>query len=136
MTARALRRLAPAALALAAALTGAAAACAPSSSRVGPDTGAAPAAAAASGAAIDSARLLDDLARLADDSMRGRAVGTPENAGARDFIAHRFDELGLGVVGGGRVQPFTFTRRDSTQVRGANVVGVVRGTAQPERYIV
>jgi Zn-dependent M28 family amino/carboxypeptidase len=103
---------------------------------VGPDTGAAPAAAAASGAAIDSARLLDDLARLADDSMRGRAVGTPENAGARDFIAHRFDELGLGVVGGGRVQPFTFTRRDSTQVRGANVVGVVRGTAQPERYIV
>ena len=128
------RRAVPAALALAAALAGAAAACTPSSPQVSPDS-AAPSA-AASAIAIDSASLLGDLARLADDSMRGRAIGTPENAEARAFIAHRFDELGLGVVGVGRVQPFTFARRDSTQVQGANVVGVVRGTELPDRYIV
>lgn len=88
-------------------------------------------------AAVDSASLLDDLSRLADDSLRGRASGTPENAKARAFIADRFDRLGLGVAGAGRVQPFTFVnRRDSTSMAGANVVGVVRGTARPERYIV
>jgi Peptidase family M28 len=86
--------------------------------------------------AIDSARLIADLSRLADDSMRGRLTGTPEGAKARAFIAGRFDAAGLGTAGAGRVQPFTFTRRDSTRVEGANVVGVVRGTAMPDRYIV
>ena len=87
-------------------------------------------------AAFDSARLVTDLARLADDSMRGRLTGTPEGAKARAFIAGRFDAAGLGTVGAGRLQPFTFTRRDSTRLEGVNVVGVVRGTASPERWIV
>jgi hypothetical protein len=88
-------------------------------------------------AAVDSASLLDDLSRLADDSLRGRASGTPGNAMARAFIAARFDRLGLGTVGSGRVQPFTFVdRRTSDQVAAANVVGVVRGTELPDRYIV
>src|SRR5690606_9778 len=86
---------------------------------------------------VDSAALLGDLARLADDSLRGRLSGTPEIEKARAFIAARFDQLGLGTVGPGRVQPFTFTRRrDSSSVAAANVVGLVRGTAQPDRYIV
>ena len=85
---------------------------------------------------IDSASLIRDLSRLADDSMRGRKSGTPENAKARAFIAARFDRLGLGTVGAGRVQPFSFTRRDSSRVDGANVVGVVRGTAFPDSFIV
>lgn len=87
--------------------------------------------------AVDSVMLLGDVARLADDSMRGRASGTPENAQARAFIAARFDQLGLETVGVGRVQPFTFlNRRDSTTIAAANVVGMVRGTAVPDRYIV
>jgi hypothetical protein len=86
--------------------------------------------------AIDSARLLADLARLADDSLRGRRAGTPENATARRWIAARFDAIGLGTVGSGRVQPFAFTRSDSTRVDGANVVGLVRGTVTPDRYLV
>ena len=86
--------------------------------------------------AIDSARLVGDVARLADDSMRGRLTGRPEAAKARAFIAGRFDAAGLGTVGTGRLQPFGFTRRDSTRVDGVNVVGVVRGTASPERYLV
>ena len=84
---------------------------------------------------VDSAALLGDLSRLADDSLRGRAAGTPENAKARAYVAARFDSLGLGSVGAGRVQPFTFSARSRT-IEGANVVGVVRGTAMPERYIV
>ena len=89
-----------------------------------------------SAAVIDSARLVGDVARLADDSMRGRLTGTPEGAKARAYVASRFEAAGLGVVGAGRLQPFPFTRRDSTQVEGVNVVGVVRGTVNPDRYIV
>ena len=86
--------------------------------------------------AIDSASLLGDLARLADDSLRGRESGTPENAKARAFIASRFDRLGLQVVGPGRVQPFVFSGRDSVPISAANVVGLVRGTELPDRYLV
>jgi hypothetical protein len=87
--------------------------------------------------AVDSAALLTDLARLADDSLRGRLSGSAEIERARAYIAARFDRLGLGTVGTGRVHPFTFTRRrDSSSVAAANVVGLVRGTTTPERYIV
>jgi hypothetical protein len=85
---------------------------------------------------IDSVRLLDDLSRLAHDSMRGRLSGTPENAKARAFVAARFDALGLGTVGAGRLQPFEFATRAGARVQGTNVIGLVRGTAEPERYIV
>ncbi len=89
------------------------------------------------GVVVDSAALLSDIGRLAHDSLRGRLSGTPEIGKARDFIAARFDRLGLGTVGAGRTQPFTFTRRrDSATVAATNVIGVVRGTELPERYIV
>jgi hypothetical protein len=87
-------------------------------------------------AVIDSARLIADVARLADDSMRGRLTGTPESAKARAFIAGRFDAAGLRTVGTGRQQAFALRRPDSTQVEGVNIVGVVRGTTTPDRYIV
>jgi Zn-dependent M28 family amino/carboxypeptidase len=84
---------------------------------------------------VDSAGLLNDVFRLADDSMRGRRVGTPENAKARDFIAARLDALGLGRVGPGRLQPFTIDTRRG-KVQGFNVAGVVKGTTFPDQYIV
>lgn len=86
--------------------------------------------------AIDSAGMMRDVFRLADDSMRGRKVGTPENAKARDFIAARFDALGLDRVPPGRVQPFTTTGRNGTPLNGANVVGIVKGSSSPAEYIV
>ena len=84
---------------------------------------------------IDSAGMLRDVFRLADDSMRGRRVGTPENAKARDFIAARFDALGLGRVGSGRIQPFTIATRQG-KVSGFNVAGVIKGTTFSDQYIV
>jgi Zn-dependent M28 family amino/carboxypeptidase len=84
---------------------------------------------------IDSTAMLRDVFRLADDSMRGRRVGTPENAKARDFIAARFDALGLGRIAPGRIQPFVAGRRN-TAINGFNVVGTVPGTRYPDQYIV
>jgi Zn-dependent M28 family amino/carboxypeptidase len=86
--------------------------------------------------AIDSAGMMRDVFRLADDSMRGRRVGTPEGAKARDFIAARFDALGLDRVPPGRVQPFTMPSRNSTPINGFNVVGTVIGSTFPDQYIV
>lgn len=88
--------------------------------------------------ALDSAQIMSDVYRLADDSMRGRRIGSPENAKARDFLAARFDALGLGVIGGGRIQKFVVppSARRPDSLRGANVVGVIRGSAAPDGYLV
>lgn len=88
--------------------------------------------------ALDSAELLRDVYRLADDSMRGRRIGSSENAKARDFLAARLDALGLGVIGSGRIQKFVVppSARRPDSLRGANVVGLIRGTTTPDEYIV
>lgn len=91
---------------------------------------------AAATVAIDSAMMMRDIAVLADDSMEGRRVGTPGGARARSFLVRRYTDIGVQPVGAsGFEHPFTFVRGDST-IRGVNVVGMVRGSAEPDRYIV
>lgn len=87
--------------------------------------------------AIDSVRLLRDIGVLAHDSMEGRRVGTPGSARAQIFLDAAFRARGLQAAGGTNTyrQPFTFTRGDSS-ITGVNIVGMVRGTELPERYIV
>jgi len=51
--------------------------------------------AAESPATIDAGRLHADVEFLAAKTMRGRGVGTPENARAAEWIAERFEKLGL-----------------------------------------
>jgi Zn-dependent M28 family amino/carboxypeptidase len=84
---------------------------------------------------IDSAGMMRDVGRLAADSMGGRYVGSPGNARARDFIAARFDALGLLPTSAGRILPFT-ARAGSGSVEGHNVAGIVRGTSTPDEFIV
>jgi hypothetical protein len=85
--------------------------------------------------APDSVRLLADLGVLAHDSMEGRATGTPGGARARAFLERSFTERGLRPFGASYLQSFAFTRRE-TAMEGVNVIGYVRGSAQPDRYIV
>jgi len=88
-------------------------------------------------AAIDSAVLIRDLYRLADDSMGGRLLGSLGDHKARDYLAARFDALGLETVGGGRLQRVPV---DSPRLPGVNeawnVIGIVPGSSDPGRYIV
>lgn len=91
--------------------------------------------AAVTTAPIDSIVLLRDIGVLAHDSMEGRAVATPGNAKARAFLERRFREIGLQPVEGTFTHPFTFSRRDA-QTNGVNLLGMVRGTAEPDEYIV
>ncbi|MGH7655180.1 MAG: M28 family peptidase [Gemmatimonadaceae bacterium] len=84
--------------------------------------------------ALDSARLVADLSVLAADSMEGRRFGTPGGARARAFLVRAFGEIGLTPGRGGFTVPFVV--KQGGGVRGANVVGTVRGTKHPDRCIV
>ena len=105
-----------------------AAACSPSGTAVGsPRQGP---------VAIDSARMMTDISVLAHDSMEGRMVGTPGSARARAFLERSFRQRGLQpVVANTYLMPFSFERRD-TSMTGVNIVGMVRGSSEPDSYIV
>jgi Zn-dependent M28 family amino/carboxypeptidase len=63
-------------------------------------------------------------------------VGTPGGDMARRYLSAAFDSAGLLPVRGSFQHPFTFRGRDSTVASGTNVVGYIRGTRNPGRYIV
>jgi Zn-dependent M28 family amino/carboxypeptidase len=87
--------------------------------------------------AVDSARLMRDVEVLAADGMEGRRTGTPAGARARAYVIQRFKEVKLPPLGDGYEQPFKFATQDELPPRvGTNVLGVIRGTARPERIIV
>jgi len=88
-------------------------------------------------ARIDGARLLKDLETLAADDMEGRLPGTPGSAKARVFIVQRFKEAGIQPIAKSYERPFTFRGgRDPSDRSGVNIVGVVPGEHEPNRYIV
>lgn len=87
-------------------------------------------------AAVDSVSLMRDVSRLADDSMRGRLFGSADAIRARDYLAARFDEVGLATVGAGRMHEFPVASTRDSITRAWNVVGMVRGTEHPDQYIV
>lgn len=86
--------------------------------------------------AVDTARLMADLRVLAADSMEGRAADSDGSAKARAYLLERFREVRLSPIADSFERPFTFAARDGAEGSGVNVVGVIRGTAMPEQYIV
>lgn len=87
--------------------------------------------------ALDSARLISDVFRLAHDSMAGRAAMTPGNAQARAWLESEFRRIGLQPVDGRFVHPWVRARRaGADSVRGANVLGLIRGRTDAARVIV
>jgi hypothetical protein len=85
---------------------------------------------------IDGQRALADLRTLAADSFMGRRVGTPGGLKARAYVAAAMQAAGVRMFGGSVIHPVPFRRADSSMVDAANVIGYVRGTRTPDRYIV
>jgi hypothetical protein len=86
---------------------------------------------------IDVGQLMRDVQVLAADDMEGRMAGTPGGAKARAYILQRFKEVGLKPLSASFEQPFTFKGRGDTPERtGTNLLGLIRGTARPDRFIV
>lgn len=92
---------------------------------------------------VDRAQLLADVKTLASPEFEGRATGTPGSAKAQAYLTQRMQALGLQSFEGGYVQKFSFTARARKgQAAGkeypdaANLVGYLRGTKTPDRYLV
>jgi Zn-dependent M28 family amino/carboxypeptidase len=86
---------------------------------------------------VSGERVLRDLGVLAADSMQGRRTGHPGGARARAYLLGEYRRMGLEPAVPGYTQPFDFTgRRDSLRYQGVNLLGRVRGTRNPDRWIV
>ena len=92
----------------------------------------APTAAAQTVATADTSGLMATVRALAADSMEGRRIGTPGGARARRYLLERLTGLGLAPLARDYSQPFVV--KDS--LRGSNLLGLIRGTRYPERYLV
>lgn len=80
---------------------------------------------------LDSAQLIRDLVFLSSPALAGRETGTPGNETARNYIASRFDSLGLQKVYTNWLQPFVAKDKPAS-----NVIGVIKGTEWPDQYYV
>lgn len=88
-------------------------------------------------------KIKEDVAYLASDELEGRQTGTPGEKKAADFIAQRFEEMGIEPRGTeGYFQPFSFKPKtdphkevefemnpsDST-ITGRNILGYINNNA-------
>ena len=100
---------------------------------------------------ISAGDIQTHIAFLADDALRGREAGTAGEARAANYIADLFRDFGLHPAGdsGTYVQEFIINMAlirnphasdDSSSVGekriARNVIGLIRGTEQPDRYLV
>jgi hypothetical protein len=86
---------------------------------------------------VTAEELMREVRVLAHDSMEGRRIGTPGGARARHYLAGAFERSGMERLGERYDHPFSFVREgDGARLDGGNVMGVVRGRTNPDRYIV
>ena len=101
---------------------------------------AATAAMAETRAPVTESALMADVRTLASAEFAGRRTGTAGNRLAQAYIARRFEQIGLKPFGASYAMRFRFfdmRARLTTIYPGAvNLVGHIRGSAHPERYIV
>lgn len=80
--------------------------------------------------------MVDALHVLAADSMEGRQTGTPGGERARRFLLAQLRSIGVAPLGERFEHPFDFTTRQGGARQGVNLLALVRGTVEPQRYIV
>jgi len=77
-----------------------------------------------------------DLQVLSSDAMQGRAPGSVGSQYARDYLAYRYQQLGLAPITSSFALPFGRPGRTGDKVLGVNLAGVRRGCQYPEQYLV
>jgi Zn-dependent M28 family amino/carboxypeptidase len=86
---------------------------------------------------LDKKTLIKDIEYLSSDKLEGRLVGTEGSAQAREYILKRFEKLNLEKFNGSFIQDFEFeNKRTGESVKGANVIGYIKGKKRPDEYIV
>lgn len=95
---------------------------------------------AAPAEALESARLLADVRTLASPEFAGRRTGTMGSELAQAYIARRFEQIGIKPFGASYATPFSFTAQHGNEKTdfpaAVNLLGQIRGSSSPERYIV
>lgn len=84
---------------------------------------------------LDSTVLLQDLEFLASPACEGRRPGTAGHQKALDFILQRLRQLGVDSLGGSLIQSFT-GRSLGGYTEGRNVLALVKGSKNPDKFIV
>jgi Zn-dependent M28 family amino/carboxypeptidase len=86
---------------------------------------------------FDSDALLERVKFLSLDSLEGRRTGEKGGLIAREYVVSQFKKYGISPLLDEYTQPFSFEgRRDKKTYEGANVLGIIKGTEHPEKYIV
>ena len=86
---------------------------------------------------FDSDALLERVKFLSLDSLEGRKTGEKGGLMARDYVVSQFKKYNVVSLLDKYTQPFSFEgRRDKKTYKGANVIGVIKGIKQPDKYIV
>ncbi|MEO1552423.1 MAG: M28 family peptidase [Pseudomonadota bacterium] len=89
---------------------------------------------------FSAAPAIDMLQALSADELKGRKVGTEENARARAMIIERLQALGVAPAGASFEHPFTYgtfadpeTGADTEPAKsGVNIIGQIEGTSDSE----
>jgi hypothetical protein len=84
---------------------------------------------------LDSTTIINDLKYLASDTCEGRGPGSAGHERSVERIAARMREAGLDSFKKGLIQAFTGKYKNGTKT-GKNIIGWVKGTQYPEKYIV
>jgi len=86
---------------------------------------------------FDADALLERVRFLSLDSLKGRRTGEKGGLIARDYVVSQFKKNGISPLLSEYTQPFSFEgRRDKITYEGANVLGLIKGTEHPEKYVV
>jgi Zn-dependent M28 family amino/carboxypeptidase len=85
---------------------------------------------------VDAAQIYRDVETLSGDDMEGRLAGSPGGEKARAYVRGRLKQAGVSPLGEGFERPFMFPSRNEGERKGTNLVGVIRGTRDPNLYIV
>lgn len=82
--------------------------------------------------AVNATALHQDIEQLSDAQMQGRKTGSAGAQLARQYIAQRYQQLGLQHFSASYMQPFGYGH----QKTAINVVGYLPGCQYPQHYIV
>ena len=86
---------------------------------------------------FDADALLERVRFLSLDSLKGRRTAEKGGLIARDYVVSQFKKNGISPLLSEYTQPFSFEgRRDKITYEGANVLGLIKGTEHPEKYVV
>ncbi len=85
---------------------------------------------------FDSTRMLTYLKHLSSPQMEGRKTDTPGAKRAAQYIASELKKMDIEPMGASYFQPFEFKdSKTKTHYRAENVIGFVKGTRHPDRYL-